>query len=119
MICMIDDFLFDMKDGESIAKKISLSFAKNARLGKSVHHQAVGSFDDTFTLEVIYYNKKRDHLEDFEEKIKEKKPLWMVFGDGVGHKVLIPECEIVKSYFDGNGSPIKQELKLAIEVYYE
>ncbi|MBE0491099.1 MAG: phage tail protein [Sulfurospirillum sp.] len=119
MICMIDDFYFDIKESESIAKKLSLPFAKNARLGKSVHHQAIGLYDESFTLEVVYYNKKRDYLKYFEAKIKAKKPLWMVFGDGVGHRVLVSECEIVKSYFDANGSPLKQELKLSIEVYYE
>lgn len=119
MICMIDDFLFDIDSSESISKKISLSFGKNARLGNSIHHQAVGKYDESFSFEASFYNKKRDFLKSFEEKIKEKKPLWIVFGDGRGYEIVISEVELVKSYFDANGSPIKQTIKLTCEVYYE
>lgn len=118
MICMIDEFLFDLNSSENISKKISLSFAKNTRLGNSVHHQAVGNYDESFSFEASFYNKKRDFLENFETKIKEKKPLLMIFGDGIGYEIVVNEIELVKSYFDTNGSPLKQTIKLTIEVYY-
>ena len=116
---MIDDFLIDMKNSESVSKKLSLGYAKNSRLGNHIHHQNVGLYDESFEVEATFYNKKRSLFDDFETKIKEKNPLLLTFGDGRSYEVVIVQCEIIKSFFDDNGSPIKQEIKLSIEVYYE
>ena len=49
-----------------------------------------------------------------------KKPVWLVFSNGEAFRVVVSNMEVVKSYFGKGGStPLKQDVKFTIEVYYE
>lgn len=118
MICMIDTFLLHIDESESFSKKISLPFAVQKRVANHQVHQNSELFSESFSFEANFYNKKRDYLKPLETKIKEKKPLWIVFGDGEALEIVITSMELVKSFFDEYGSPLKITMKIEAEVYY-
>lgn len=119
MLCMLGDFEFSFKDSQEISKKIELKFAKSSRLSGHWSHHGIGLYDESFSFEAVFYNKSRTFLNEFEQTIESKEPLWLVFGDGRAYEVLVVEAEIKKQLFDGGGSPIKQIVSLTMEVYYE
>lgn len=120
MICMLDSFIIDIKDMESFQKTISLPFVSQKRVANNPKHQSVEEFSEFFNFEATYYNKNSFYTKAVEQRIKMKKPVWLVFSNGEAFRVVVSNMEVVKSYFGKGGStPLKQDVKFTIEVYYE
>lgn len=119
MICMLDNYSFELLNVEEVKKKITFGWSKHQRLSNHPKKQAVGKYEESFEIEAVFYKKKRSFLVDFEDMAKEKKPLWLVFPTGEALEVIISEVELTKSYFDDAGSPLKQVINFKMEVFYE
>ena len=119
MICMLDSFIIDIKDMESFQKTISLPFVSQKRVANNPKHQSVEEFSESFNFEATYYNKNSFYTKAVEQRLKMKKPVWLVFSNGEAYKVLVTDIEIIKSYFNKRGQAIKQDIKFTIEVFYE
>lgn len=119
MICMLDFFMLDIKDMESFQKTISLPFVNQKRVANNPLHQNVEAFQETFNFQATFYYKNSFYLKPIEQILKRKKPVWLVFANGEAYKVLVTDIEIIKSYFNKRGQPIKQDIKFTIEVFYE
>jgi phage protein U len=119
MICLLGDFEFDIKDTDSIKKILNVSYAKHDRIGNNPKFFAVGRWDEQISFTATFIQKHREHMKKYEDAAKYKKPLWLVFPTGESVRVLVVKVEFNKSLFDGAGSPVVQEAKFSLEVYYE
>jgi len=119
MTLMLGEWPFEVENLFEVEKVLSCSWAKHERLGNHSSHQAVGKWEESFTLSPVFYGKKREALGYFEKLAKEKTPAWLVFPTGEAMQVVIKEIRTSKSYFDGNGSAFKQQFNFTLEVFYE
>jgi len=119
MVCMLDEYSFELRNVETTQKKLKLHYAKHERIGNHPAKFAVGKWEESFDLDATFYHKSRSFLTQFEEIAKRKKPVWLVFPTGEALRVTIEEISITKSYFDESGSPLRQDIKLTLEGYYE
>jgi phage protein U len=116
---MLDDFEFELCDIESIQKKIEYSYAKHERIGNFPAKFAVGKWNEEFSFTAVFFLKSQALMDSFERMASDKKPVWLIFPTGNAYQTLIKNIEITKSFFDDIGSPIKQEIALSLEVYYD
>jgi len=119
MICMLDDFEFELTDIESLTKKIEYSYAKHERIGNSPAKFAVGRWNEEFSFSAVFFLERQDLMHSFEKMAEKKIPVWLVFPFGKSYKVIVKSIEIIKSLFDDQGNPVKQEINLTLEVYYD
>jgi phage protein U len=119
MICLLGDFEFDIKDTESIKRILNVSYSKHERIGNNPKFFEVGKWDEQISFTATFRQKHREHMKIYEEGAKDKKPIWLVFPTGESIRVLVVKVEFNRSLFDAAGSPVMQEAKFSLEVFYE
>lgn len=119
MVAMLGDYIFDIKEVESVKKEISFHYARKERLQNHPSTQSVGRWSESFSFEAVIYNKSGLSAAVFEEMAMQKTPVWFVMLSGEALEVTIDDIEITRSYFDASGQPVKQEVSFKLEAYYE
>jgi len=119
MVCLLGAYIFTLTDIESVEKQIKFNYARSSRLGNHQFTQAVGEYDETIEFDALFYYKSSVHTLFFEEVAKLKTPVWFVMPSGEAMEVTIDEIKIVRSWFDGVGKPVKQEIHFKLEAYHD
>ncbi len=119
MICKIDEFLFDVRDTETLTHQLSFDWADRKRLGNSPLRQATGAWDEEITIEGKLLVRSVKALDDFENIAKEKKPVRLTLGTGESFKVVITSISKSKKDFFKDGKFITQEFSISLKRWFE
>lgn len=118
MVCMLGYYLFEITDVESVKKHITYGYARHNRLQNHPHTQSVGRYEERFSFTATLYHKHGVSARIFEAMARLKTPVWFVMPSGEACEVVIKEITIDRSFFDGSGQPLRQEVTFELEVYY-
>lgn len=119
MVCLLGAYIFTLTDVESIEKVKKFGFAISSRLGNHQFTQSVGKWDDSVEFDAVFFYESSMNILLIEKMAESKKPTWFVMPSGEAMEVTIDEIKITRSYFDGGGQPIKQEIHFRLEAYHD
>jgi len=119
MVCMLGYCIFDITDVESVKKQVSFGYVRKDRLQNHQSTQSVGLWNESFSFDAVIYNEDGLNTMVFEDMARAKEPVWFVMPSGEALEVTINDIDITRSYFDGGGRPVKQEISFKLEAYYE
>ena len=121
MLCDLGGFTFEIgkTEFEKLGKKMQFHFAKHSRIGANPSYQALGGYEESFSIEGKLIAKSNQSLKKLEDIAKKKNPVRLTLGSGESLKVLIDAVDEARSMFLKDGHYIKNDFKISLKAYYD
>lgn len=121
MLAKIGNFVFDFnnKDIDSISHQLNIGWDRQQRQGNHTYTQKSGTWEEETTFKGKLVLKSVRVLDDFENAIKEGKPIRLTLGTGESYEVAIDNLTRTKSGFLRNGGFRFQEYSIKMQRYFK
>ena len=121
MLCDLGGFVFEVgkTEYEKIGKTLKLHYAKHSCIGKNPFYQAIGGYEESFSIEGKLVAKSNRSLKKLEDIAKAKKAVRLTLGSGESLKVTIQSISEARNYFLRDGHYVKNDFKISLEAYYD
>ena len=119
MICMIEGYMFDVKETETLSHELLFSWVERNRLGNHPLSEATGAWSENINLQGRLLAKSVRALDSFEEICKQKRPLRFTLGTGESFMVIVTALSRRKKEFLKDGKYIVHEFDISLKRWFE